>query len=69
MTGAFVIGSLSDRFGRYRMLLISTILTPILMVLFLQSSTAWKIPLLNFTWILIDLSSSRDHGDCYGKFL
>jgi len=46
MTGAFVIGSLSDRFGRYRMLLISTILTPILMVLFLQSSTAWKIPLL-----------------------
>lgn len=46
MTGAFVIGSLSDRYGRYRMLLISTILTPILMVLFLLSTTAWKIPLL-----------------------
>jgi FSR family fosmidomycin resistance protein-like MFS transporter len=46
MTGAFLVGSLSDRFGRYKMLLISTILTPILMVLFLLSSTAWKIPVL-----------------------
>lgn len=48
MTGAFLIGSLSDRFGRYRMLLASSIVTPIFLILFLLSSIAWKIPLLIF---------------------
>lgn len=46
MVGAFLAGSLSDRLGRRRMLLVSYIATPILMVLFVQSNTLLKIPLL-----------------------
>jgi len=46
MTGAFLAGSLSDRFGRRRMLVISFIATPILMFLFIQADTWLKLPLL-----------------------
>jgi len=46
MVGAFLAGSLSDRLGRRRMLFVSYIATPILMVLFVQSNTLMKIPLL-----------------------
>jgi FSR family fosmidomycin resistance protein-like MFS transporter len=46
MVGAFLAGSLSDRLGRRRMLFVSYIATPILMVLFVKSNTLFKIPLL-----------------------
>lgn len=46
MVGAFLAGTLSDRFGRRTMLFISYIATPVLMVLFVQSNTFMKIPLL-----------------------
>lgn len=46
MTGAFLAGGLSDKFGRRRMLAISFIVTPILMFLFLQADAFWKLPLL-----------------------
>ena len=46
MMGAFLAGSLSDRLGRRTMLFISYLATPILMVLFVQSNTIMKIPLL-----------------------
>ena len=46
MVGAFLAGGLSDRFGRRRMLVISFIATPIFMLLFLHSSSAFQIPLL-----------------------
>jgi len=46
VAGAFLAGALSDRFGRRRMLLISYIGSPILMLLFLRTSSIWQIPLL-----------------------
>ena len=46
MVGAFLAGSLSDRLGRQTMLYASYIATPILLVLFVQSSMILKIPLL-----------------------
>ncbi len=46
MVGAFLAGSLSDKFGRRRMLAISFIATPILMVVFVQADALLKIPLL-----------------------
>ena len=46
MTGAFLVGGLSDKFGRRRMLVISFIVTPILMFMFLQADALWKLPLL-----------------------
>ena len=46
MAGAFLAGSLSDRFGRRKMLYVSYITTPIVMVLFVKSNTIMKIPLL-----------------------
>jgi MFS transporter, FSR family, fosmidomycin resistance protein len=46
MLGAFLAGSLSDKFGRRRMLAISFIATPILMVFFVQASPLVKLPLL-----------------------
>jgi FSR family fosmidomycin resistance protein-like MFS transporter len=46
MMGALLAGSLSDRFGRRKMLVISFVLTPILMILFVQSDNLMKIPLL-----------------------
>jgi MFS transporter, FSR family, fosmidomycin resistance protein len=46
MVGAFLVGGLSDKFGRRRMLVISFIATPVLMFLFLQSAAQWKMPLL-----------------------
>ena len=46
MAGAFLAGSLSDKFGRRRMLVISFVLTPILMVLFVYANALWRLPLL-----------------------
>ena len=46
VAGAFLLGSLSDKFGRRRMLMISFIATPIFMVLFIQSSGLMQFPLL-----------------------
>jgi FSR family fosmidomycin resistance protein-like MFS transporter len=46
MLGAFLIGGLSDKFGRRRMLVVSSIVTPVLMVLFVYASPWWKLPLL-----------------------
>jgi FSR family fosmidomycin resistance protein-like MFS transporter len=46
MAGAFLAGSLSDRFGRRRMLVISFIATPILMFIFIQVQNVLRIPLL-----------------------
>lgn len=46
MVGAFLAGSLSDRLGRRTMLFVSYIATPILMVLFIQSRSIMRIPLL-----------------------
>ena len=46
MVGTFLAGTLSDRLGRRTMLFVSYIATPVLMVLFVQSSTIMKIPLL-----------------------
>ena len=46
MVGAFLAGGLSDKFGRRRMLVISFITTPILMVLFVYANAWWKLPLL-----------------------
>lgn len=46
VVGAFMAGSLSDSFGRRRMLLISFIATPLFMFLFLQTSGISQVPLL-----------------------
>lgn len=46
VVGAFLAGSLSDSFGRRRMLLISFIATPLFMFLFLQTSGITQVPLL-----------------------
>lgn len=46
MVGAFIVGGLSDRFGRRKMLVISYIATPIFMYLFIQTTSLWQIPLL-----------------------
>ncbi len=46
VVGAFMAGSLSDIFGRRKMLLISFIATPLFMFLFLQTSGFVQVPLL-----------------------
>ncbi len=46
VAGAFLAGALSDKFGRLRMLVISFILTPIAMLLFILSKGVWQIPFL-----------------------
>lgn len=46
VVGAFLSGSLSDRFGRRRMLVISFIATPIFMFLFIFNQGILQIPLL-----------------------
>lgn len=46
MLGAFLAGSYSDRFGRRRMLIISFITTPLLMIFFIFGSNSLRIPLL-----------------------
>jgi FSR family fosmidomycin resistance protein-like MFS transporter len=46
MIGAFLAGTLSDRFGRRRILGISFTLTPILMVLLTVTQKLWQIPIL-----------------------
>ncbi|HSM23427.1 MAG TPA: MFS transporter [Anaerolineaceae bacterium] len=46
VVGAFLAGSLSDTFGRRRMLVISFITTPIFMLLFLQTKGLLQVPLL-----------------------
>jgi FSR family fosmidomycin resistance protein-like MFS transporter len=48
VVGAFLSGSLSDRFGRRRMLVISFIGTPIFMFLFIFSKGILQVPLLIF---------------------
>ncbi len=44
--GAFLAGVLSDKFGRRRMLVVSSIATPIFMLIFLYANEWWKLPLL-----------------------
>ncbi len=44
--GTLITGTLSDRLGRKRMLVISYVLTPILTFLFIQIKGFWQIPLL-----------------------
>jgi FSR family fosmidomycin resistance protein-like MFS transporter len=46
VVGAFLAGSLSDQFGRRRMLVLSFIATPLFMFLFLLTKGAIQIPLL-----------------------
>jgi FSR family fosmidomycin resistance protein-like MFS transporter len=46
VAGALLAGALSDKFGRLRMLVISFIVTPICMFLFVQSNDLLKIPFL-----------------------
>jgi len=46
VVGAFLAGALSDKFGRLRMLVISFIVTPISMFLFIQSKGLMQIPFL-----------------------
>jgi FSR family fosmidomycin resistance protein-like MFS transporter len=46
VVGAFLSGSLSDSFGRRRMLLISFVATPIFMFLFLQTKGLLQVPIL-----------------------
>lgn len=46
VVGAFLAGSLSDNFGRRRMLVISFIATPIFMFLFLQTKGFLQVPIL-----------------------
>jgi len=48
MVGSLLAGTLSDRFGRRRLLIISFITTPILMILFIFSNNLFRIPLLSF---------------------
>ncbi len=48
VVGAFLAGSLSDQFGRRRMLVISFIATPISIILFVFSKGILQIPLLVF---------------------
>ncbi len=44
--GTFFAGSLSDKYGRERILLITSILNPILMFIFIISNTVAKLPVL-----------------------
>lgn len=44
--GSYFAGTLSDRFGRRKMLIISFITTPMLLILFVLSSNTLQIPLL-----------------------
>jgi FSR family fosmidomycin resistance protein-like MFS transporter len=44
--GALLAGTISDKLGRSRTLLIISIITPLLMLLFLQLEGAWIIPVL-----------------------
>jgi FSR family fosmidomycin resistance protein-like MFS transporter len=44
--GTFISGTLSDKLGRTKTLLIITLITPILMLFFLQSSGIWQIVIL-----------------------
>jgi MFS transporter, FSR family, fosmidomycin resistance protein len=46
MVGTLFVGSLSDRFGRRRMLVISFCVTPVLMYFFVNSEGLAQIPLL-----------------------
>ena len=46
VAGALLAGALSDKFGRLRMLVISFIVTPICMFLFILSKGLWQIPFL-----------------------
>ncbi len=48
VVGAFLAGSLSDRLGRRKMLVISFCATPIFMLLFLQMKGIFQVPLLIF---------------------
>lgn len=49
VTGALLAGALSDKFGRHRILMISFIVTPISMFLFILSKGLWQIPFLILT--------------------
>lgn len=44
--GTFISGTLSDKLGRTKTLLIITFITPVLMLFFLQSSGIWQIVIL-----------------------
>jgi len=46
VAGAFLAGSLSDRFGRRTILSISFLASPVVMILFLQTHGIFQIPLL-----------------------
>jgi len=49
VAGILTIGSLSDHFGRKRMLLFSLVLAPIALLLFVFSSDWWQFPVLVMT--------------------
>ncbi|MBW2659786.1 MAG: MFS transporter [Deltaproteobacteria bacterium] len=49
VVGVLTIGSLSDHFGRKRMLLFSLVLAPIALLLFVFSSGWWQFPVLVLT--------------------